>query len=675
MDMDAGKIERTPEAEAGPATAACPDEAPSPWPAPVAALTTVVCGTAVIDPARLGLLLVPLLFLLAAHAAGRLVEQAARQLPPSDQPAMLQTAVHLGVGVAVLSLFAMFSASLGLFRMTGLAVTVLATVGLFRLARAAVPVRLSAQAITPALSGIVLGLMWLTAWLWATIPSTFYDELAYHLVIPERALATGSLPAYPWVLYTLMPQASDLLLAWGMAVDGDLGARALHWSFWAWGSMAAWGLLDALLLPRSLGWTAALITGALASSPTLWFLGTLTFAETCLTAALVTAAGAMVASDGKHIPWLSTGLLLGLAATVKLNGLAWMIAGLAAAFVLRWPGRRLALAALLALASIIPWWARAARITGNPIYPLAYEWLGSNGFWNDASQALLKGDITPNAVAWGLAGTLRLPWDLVLHPERFGSASDVGVLAIVATGTALLLPVIHRVVRTDPRTQRLGDAAAVFLFVAGFAWAATTTTTRFFAPAWLFGLVVFLVLMLSFRKTGAILALAVVIPLGIWGTIRFLDQHEAVFSATRVALGKEARDAYLGRTLDHYEAAAFVRRNVPANATLLFIGEARPYYFSREAVAPYPFNRHPLGAWVEESDSPEALAGRLAREKITHVVLNVREFTRLHDKYGMLAFTGEHARAHDDRLKRLPLVLQQMFSANGVYVFAVPGGT
>jgi hypothetical protein len=356
---------------------------------------------------------------------------------------------------------------------------------------------------------------------------------------------------------------------------------------------------------------------------------------------------------------------------VKLNGLAWVFAGIAAGFVLGWSWRNLALATLLALASVVPWWARAAWFTGNPVYPLAYGWLGSGGLWSDANQTLLKGDLPANAADLGPAGMLRLPWDLVMHSERFGSAGDAGFLAIIATSTVLLLPVLTRAVQAGPRMRRLGDAASVFVFIAGGAWAATTTTTRFLAPALLLGLVVFLGLILSFRKDCTVLALAVIIPLGIWGTVRFLDQHEAIFSSTRVALGKEERNSYLARTLDQYEAAAFVRRKVPASATLLFIGEARPYYFSREAVAPYPFNRHPLGAWVQESDSPEALARRLAREHITHVILNVREFRRLHDKYGVLKFTGARADEYDDRLKQLPRALHQLFSKNHVYVFEV----
>ena len=152
----------------------------------------------------------------------------------------------------------------------------------------------------------------------------------------------------------------------------------------------------------------------------------------------------------------------------------------------------------------------------------------------------------------------------------------------------------------------------------------------------------------------------------------FLDQHAAVFSSLQVALGRESADAYLSRQLDHFAAARFVQERLPPDARLLFIGETRPYYFYREAVAPSAYDRHPLRRWVQESPSPEALAKRLVAEGFTHVVLNVNEFKRLHDNYGLLAFSGDEAEANTRCLRELPRALRLLFAANGVFVFEVP---
>lgn len=639
-----------------------------------AALGTVMLGTLLVDHTRVWLLVIPFSFLFAAYTAGTLLDRLTAGPSASEPFWMPHAAVRIGTGVALLSFCATLSALAGAFRLAGGIALLLVVLGLVMAARTLRANR-TAYALGPILSGMALGAVWLIAWLWATIPPIFYDELEYHLVIPERALATDSLRAYPWAFFTLMPHASDLLLSWGLAIGGDLGARAMHWSFYVWGSLAAWGLLDALLRSRSSPWTAALIASALAASPTFWFLGTLAFAELSLAAALVTAACVLAEAEPRHHPWLSAGLLLGFAAGIKLNGFVWVLAGLAAALVARWPARDVAFAGLIALIGGAPWWGRAAQLTGNPVYPLAHGWLGNGGLWGDANQALVTMDLPPGVSDLGLWNTLRLPWDLVIHPERFGSASEAGLLAVCALLAVLLLPALARAFGADRKTRKLSDAATAFVLLSGTAWAITSTTTRFLAPALLLGTVVFINMALSVRQAGVAVVLACLTLLGVRGTARFLDDHDRVFSSAAVALGREDPQAYASRLVDHYEAAAFVRRHTPPDAKLLMIGEARPFYFKREAIAPSPFDRHPLQTWVQDSSSPQDLAARLARERITHVVLNIPEFRRLHDKYGVLAFTGAHAEEWDRRLKALPGVLRRLFDKHGVFVFEVPPAT
>jgi hypothetical protein len=123
--------------------------------------------------------------------------------------------------------------------------------------------------------------------------------------------------------------------------------------------------------------------------------------------------------------------------------------------------------------------------------------------------------------------------------------------------------------------------------------------------------------------------------------------------------------------LEHYDAARYVGAHVAPAGRVLFIGEARPFHFERESLAPYPFHSHPLAQWVRETASTEELEERIRMEGFTHVVLNTREFKRLHDQYGMLAFNGSDAVELDRRLKELPRVLTPLFSKNNVFVFQV----
>ncbi len=649
------------------------------------AALVLVLGTAWVDPRRLPLLLIPASFLLLAYRVGGLVGRVVGGIgtetdPVRDPPAITRVAMQLGVGTACLSLLAWGTAFAGLFWCAGLVALFLLAHGLWVGSHRWLAVGdqqelvshlMDRRVLMAAAGGGAVGVFWLIAWLWATIPPTFFDELSYHLVVPQRALLTGGLPETPWVFFTVMPHASDLLLGWGMAFAGEHGARATHFALWVACSIGAWGMVEALAWTRPKGMAATLAIGALATSPTLWFLATLPFADTCLSLATITALLLLVASPSDRRPWIALGLVLGLAATVKLTGLYWVAAGLAAAAVAGWPLKDLARAAMVAVGSVAPWWGRALLQTGNPIYPMAYDVLGGR-YWSPESQARAVGDVAPSVFEFGLSGLLRLPADLVQHPERFGSGGEAGIFALVATAGLVVWPLVARMIRTGPRERQRGDLMATFVLVAGIGWLATSTTIRFLAPALLLGLAALAGAVLYLDRIGRSLALVALLAASIWGTWEFLAVHSAAFSSTGVALGQEPPEAYLSRQLEHFDAARFVQQTLPQDAKLLFIGETRPYYFFREALAPTAYDQHPLQHWVQEAASPQALAARLAQEGFTHVVLNVREYNRLHRAYGLFTFSGPNQEADDQRLKRLPQALSLQFSKNGVLVFEIP---
>ena len=647
----------------------------------------VVLGTALVDPSRLWLLVVPLVFCGAAYGAGSLLDRAAGGLVAErDHPPMVALSIRMGVGLACLSLVTFLSALGGVLWLAGLGALPAIAYGFVCAIRAGVQVRPLRWSGAAGVGGCLLGGAWLVAWLWATIPPTFYDELVYHLVIPQRALATGGLLTVPWVHYTLMPHASDLLLAWGMVLGDDLGARAIQFALWVMCFLAVWAIVEVMARPRDAAWAPSFIACAFAASPMVWFLGTLSFTETGQAVGLLCSAVVIAAVPAQRLEregapetplphphsWLALGLMLGLVASSKLSGLYWVAAALVAARVAEWPLAALSRAAVIALLTVTPWWIRAFVHTGNPVYPMFYGLLGGQP-WSAESQARLLADLpygTPGSL--GGMGLVRLPLDLLLHPERFGSASDVGALAVLSTCGLLALPVASRLAGLRGRARLLGDAAAVFVLVAGAGWVMTTPTARFFAPAFLLALAVLAGLCVQFRKTVQGFALVLLLAAGVGGAWQFINQHTAVFSSVNVALGREKGDAYLARVLDHWPAARFVRETLPPDARLLFIGETRPYYFSRNAVAPHPIDAHPLSRWVHEETSAESLIRRLTAEGITHVVLNVHEFRRVREKYGVLAFSGDAAPEDERHLRELPKALRLLYAANGVYVFEVP---
>src|SRR5712691_10279585 len=633
----------------------------------------VVLGTMLVDPSRLWLLVVPMVFCGAAYGAGALVDRAVGGLlAGGNHPPMVVLSARMGVGLACLSLVTFLSALSRVLWLAGLGALPAIAYGSVCAIRAGFQFRPLRGSAAAGVGGCLLGGAWLVAWLWATIPPTFYDELVYHLVIPQRVLATGELLTLPWVVFTLMPHASDLLLAWGLVLGGDLGARSIQFALWVMCFLAVWAIVEVMVWPRVAVWAPSFIACAFAASPMVWFLGTLSFTESSQAVGLLCSAVVIADVPSQRYSWLAMGLMLGWVASSKLSGFYWVAAALVAARVAGWPLAALTRAAVITLLTVTPWWIRAFVHTGNPVYPMFYS-LFDGQPWSGESQARLLADLpygTPGSLGW--MGLLRLPLDLVLHPERFGSASDVGALAVLSTWGLLALPVASRFTGLRGHARLLGDAAAVFVLVAGVGWVMTTPTARFFAPAFLLGLAVLAGFCVQLHKTAQGLVLVLLLAAGGGGAWQFIDQHTTVFSSVNVALGREKGDAYLARVLDHFPAARFVRETLPPDVRLLFIGETRPYYFSRDAVAPHPIDAHPLSHWVHEETSAESLIRRLTAEGITHVVLNVHEFRRVRENYGVLAFSGEAAPEDERRLRELPQALRLLYAANGVYVFAVP---
>ena len=636
------------------------------------ALAVLSLVTLVIAPSRLPLLLIPGSFLLAAYGMGLLLERTtASWFPvfPSYGP-MLTFVVRVGTGMSVLGCATTVFGLLGLYRLSALMVIAALVWGILHLARSRNTLALFTPTYPCLVSGFAVGMVWAIAWLWATIPPTFYDELAYHLPIPQYALRTDHIPSFPWLFFNFMPHLSDLLLGWGLAFGGEIGARAMHFTFWLAIWIAAWAFVETIIATHSCSWIGCLMGGAFASSATFLFLGTLPFAETSLTFAVLTSA-ALIARPGTSTLWLPLGFLWGLAVSVKLSGWLWVVAGVLAALMMRWPVPALAKSGLVAVGVSLPWWGRAWWLTGNPIYPMGYRWLGGL-YWTDETQARLQGDLPSYADPVTALSLLKLPYDMIMAPERFGSASDCGPLAVGMICLMLSFPLWRFVLNLDLVRRRQCYAACLFIFITGLCWIMTSTTTRFFAPALMIGLSTLVALLALVPQPALALSLILLSAAGALGTTRFISLHDQVFSSTRVALGQESGSDFTRRTLDQYEAAMYVRHNLAPDTHLLFIGESRPFYFDRTSLAPYPFHEHPLTRWVEEASSPEQLIHKIRSEGFTHVVLNTREFRRLHNGYHVLEFTGPHALEQDHVLKELPGKMTTLFSKNNVYVFALP---
>jgi hypothetical protein len=215
----------------------------------------------------------------------------------------------------------------------------------------------------------------------ALTPTTDPDGLSYHLTLPKRWLAIGSLAYIPTYPYSNTPMGVEMLFAIALAFAGDVATKVLHFATGIGAAIALY-LAGTRLAGRCTGIAAATLclVGPAALSPLLGF----AYVEGATSFMLSASALAWILwFRSRARGWFAaSALLAGLAVSFKLTAALFPIALVALTILalqqtskedqgplLR---RALALAPMSALiaAPVLPWLARAFVLTGNPVFPL-----------------------------------------------------------------------------------------------------------------------------------------------------------------------------------------------------------------------------------------------------------------------------------------------------------------
>ncbi|RPJ47916.1 MAG: hypothetical protein EHM19_02520 [Candidatus Latescibacterota bacterium] len=444
-------------------------------------------------------------------------------------------------------------------------------------------------------------------------PLTSNDSIVYHMTLARSYAESGRLDAAPALVYARMPHGSDILLAGAYLVGGEGAARGLH-LIWALAAAALAGALarEAFGRGAGLGAAALFLTTPLVLDPR-------TIGNADLPAAIFFASSFLLlqrsARDGGRGELAAGALLAGGMLAVKLSAYA-AYPLLVFASIAPLPGRprpgRAGRALLFLFVShlpLLPWLAKAWVETGNPIFPLFPSVLGGREW--DA----VLGD---RLVAWqrsmgmgrGALPTLMLPWNAILRGAQGYPFFD-GVLS-----PALLL-------WTPWAWARGGRAArtALLLALAGiYVWGIGPQQLRFLLPV---------VLLLSSvtgafwrsekgafgRVQGTLFAL---IAAGLLAPLL----AETARDAWPVAIGKEARESYLSRKVQSYEAFRETAARVPEGEKVLLVWENRVYYFPRPFAADSFFEASEAARRAETAADEEDLVRRWKREGIGWLLIN-----------------------------------------------------
>jgi hypothetical protein len=210
----------------------------------------------------------------------------------------------------------------------------------------------------------------------------------------------------------------------------------------------------------------------------------------------------------------------------------------------------------------------------------------------------------------------------------------------------MTVPLVWLLPRTEPAAKRMG-----WLFVGACAswYCFTFRPWRFLFPAFGVAAVAAAFAMGKLgRDTMVRIALRCSVGVVVVASLATLAMNDLVdtenpqrmpnqMSLVRYALGQFARDEFIARMgKGVLEPVIWMNENLPKDAKVLYVGEARAYYARQPVLWSTAFDQHPLAAMSREAETTDELLAAMRARGITHVYVNFPELERLRVGYNYM---------------------------------------
>lgn len=456
----------------------------------------------------------------------------------------------------------------------------------------------------------------------ALAPPVKFDALVYHLVLPNIYLDAGRVVSVPGMIFSGMPQLTEMLFAWAIGLGGNSAATSLGWAvagvaglgltgylYERFGTRAAWVGLAASLAGFSL-------SSAMAWGYVDWF---------CLAYGL----GCLVCLDqwrntGERRWLIVGGAFAGFALGSKYTAGVLLLAGLG---VLLWSGWKqkarvllpLVLFGATAVVVTLPWWVKNALFTGNPFYPFLFHAAGSLG---DAGQRIYE-----SSGPWG-------NWlDVLLLPIRAtvmgveggeGYSASIGPLLLgLGAFSWLGFGQLDEKQRVSVENAAIVTLIGLAVWVVGNQWSGFLIQSRMYFPVFPAFAVLAAVgyrglqsIALPRLRVSTIVSFLVVLVLG----LSLLDAgfQTVAQGAPQMALGVETKEDYLKENLGWLMPAMQAVNDLPDGSKVLLLFEPRSLYCMEKCTPDDNLDRWNYD--VDVYQTSQAILQRWQAQGFTHVL-------------------------------------------------------
>lgn len=469
-------------------------------------------------------------------------------------------------------------------------------------------------------------------WLWLAIPfiavivlggmlpPSDFDVREYHLEAPKEFFLNGSIGFLPHNVYGNMPLGSEMFSLLGMVLVNDwwFGALIGKTVIAAFAPLTALALIAAgrrfaspgagivaAILYLSIPWISIVSTSGLIEGVVAFYL-VLSVYAVLLWREQLPAEVDGANSNGGLFPVLLAGFCSGAAVACKYPAVLFVALPLAIYIAVACPRRALPSLALFSLALLAGcglWLAKNWFLTGNPVYPLLYEWFGGE-------------TRTPENNARWLSAHL---------PHQFTIAALFGSLAKVLLTSSWLSPVLIPLAAMGLLVKRYRRLtiflAGYFAYVVAAWWLCTHRIDRFWIPALpllalLAGVGAVWSTTLAWQRT--VLAMLVAgMSIGL-----LFNTAEPSYNAYFVSLAEARHD--LNRINEWHER---LNEHVPPGCTVLSVGDAQVFDLAIPVLYNTAFDPSVFAKLCEGRKSGE-IAAEFSRRGISHVYVHWAEIYR-----------------------------------------------
>ncbi|HEB79032.1 MAG TPA: hypothetical protein ENI79_00965 [Rhodospirillales bacterium] len=446
------------------------------------------------------------------------------------------------------------------------------------------------------------------------------DSLAYHFTAPKQFLEAGRIKFILRPVDGAIPYLIQMTYLPALALGGE---QAL--TLWTMVSGWAPALLLFVLCRRHLGrnWSLAVALIFLTTPAVIYAAGTGQIEVRMALFAMAAAwAAARALETGRLRYAMFAGLIVGFFGGAKYMGLLFAVAcGLVLLAQRRWLAHGLVYGAMALLAGF-QWYAWNGAHTGDPFFPVFFEWLGRDDLllWTKEQDHYFKTVYMeyerpiPRTPLWFFL----FPFLATLDSPAIIEAKNVGL----GPFGLLVLPFAALGAWTFRRkilgSRLLIYTAIAFLFYAIWFFSGPSQRVRHLVPILPLLLICFAVAaerLCSQNRFQAPLAAALAATIGFQ---MFVGAVVSLKYARHIASG-ESREAFLHKNIKNYAPVPWINANL-SKSDKLFTSERQLFYFLE---IPYLFSSPHTQSAVnmrEDQQDPVVLYRQLKTAGITHVL-------------------------------------------------------